>query len=630
MRKSEYRPDIDGLRAVAVMSVLLFHAGFSPFSGGFVGVDVFFVISGYLITKIIKDEVERCGSFSFSNFYVRRIRRLLPALLFTLVASLLLGFFLFSPQHLERLGKSVIAALFSVSNFFFWSESGYFDTASDLKPLLHTWSLSVEEQFYLVWPLLIFLSIKHLGRFSPWAISALGGLSLLGAVKMLGHDASGAYFLTPIRAYEFAIGAVLVWVGQYRLRSNLIMELLLTAGLTMVLVPVFVFDENTAFPGIAALVPCLGTAMAIYAGQARFTGILLRNPVSVKIGLFSYSLYLAHWPIYVFYKYYIFRDLVLVEKLGIVVASLLVGWGMYRLIETPFRKVGGYHVPKRKVFASYAVAAATLAAPSAMISANSGLEWRIPEEIRYVVSNVNKKRLETWKFVEGEGAPGKAPYSDDERHKVMVVGDSHGKDFFNALHLSGYLGSDIEVRFVEMKPGCLYELTSYNPPSRHNAEQRRRCREMGEAFLNDPNLDNSETWIYSARWNKFNSRYIPGFKEWLISNLDADLVVLGRKTEFKDVPELVINFGRLHGAGSVLHENIDHKVFSINEEVERVSEQAGVAYLDKHDIACLEDSCYVVDERDNLLYYDYGHFTLEGAEFFGQRMRDMGFLDEVL
>ncbi|SFU80040.1 Peptidoglycan/LPS O-acetylase OafA/YrhL, contains acyltransferase and SGNH-hydrolase domains [Halomonas korlensis] len=594
--------------------------------------DVFFVISGYLITKLIKEEIERTGRFSFPNFYVRRIRRLLPALLFTLVATLLLGIFLFSPQHLERLGKSTIAALFSVSNFFFWSESGYFDTASNLKPLLHTWSLSVEEQFYIVWPLLMLLAIRCLGKYAPWAIAALGGISLLGSVMMLSHDASGAYFLTPIRAYEFAIGAVLVWVGQYRLRSNLLMELLLITGLSMVLVPVFVFDENTAFPGVAALAPCLGTAMAIYAGQARFTGILLRNPVSVKIGLISYSLYLAHWPIYVFYKYYIFRDLVLVEKLGVVVTSLVVGWGMYKFIETPFRKAGGYHAPKRKVFASYAVAAATLAAPSAMISANNGLEWRVPGEIRETVANLNHKRNETWKFINGDNAIAVSPFSEDQKTKVLIVGDSHSKDIFNAFYLSGYLSESHEFRSSAIGPGCLYDVVGRAAPGWLSQDKRRGCNEEASKFLNDQHLSDADYIVLSSRWYKHTVQDAAPFIDFLRDNYDAKVILMGRAAEFQSVPDLVINFGRLAGVERLMYESRDSEIDTINKQLSLIASSKGVPYIDKLQIACLhnKNKCFAVDKSNNLLYYDYGHYTIEGARYFGRRMMELGLFSEVL
>ncbi|QNI02388.1 acyltransferase [Halomonas sp. SH5A2] len=630
MRKSEYRPDIDGLRTVAVMSVLLFHAGFSSFSGGFIGVDVFFVISGYLITMIIKEEVERTGHFSFSNFYVRRIRRLLPALLFTLVASLLLGVFLFSPQHLERLGKSTITALFSVSNFFFWSESGYFDTASDLKPLLHTWSLSVEEQFYLVWPLLIWLSIRYLGKYAPWSIATLGGFSLLGAVIMLGHDASGAYFLTPVRAYEFAIGAVLVWVCQYRLRSNVLMELLLLAGLSMVLIPVFIFDENTAFPGVAALAPCLGTAMAIYAGQARFAGIILRNPVAVKIGLISYSLYLAHWPIYVFYKYYVFRDLVPVEKFGVVFTSILVGWAMYKFIEIPFRKTRGHHAPKRKVFASYAVAAASLAAPSAMISANHGLEWRLPDEIRKAISELPEKNSETWVHVQGPEAPANQDFFSDERVKVLIVGDSHSKDTYNALYLDGYLRDIADIRRSEMDEACLHIFSSLNSSDSESADPR--CRNMASSLVSSDNFSNAEVVVFSTRWSWSTIKYISDFSEFLEEHTDAKLVLLGRSQEFKDVPDLIVRHGRLSGADKLLYDNRIETIDRLNDKVEDISKEVGAGYIDKQKLSCdfSARKCPAFDDNGNIIYYDYSHYTIPGARFIGGKMRREDFLTEFL
>ncbi len=201
-----YRPEIDGLRAVAVLLVIFFHYQFSIFGGGYVGVDVFFVISGYLITRLIKDQVEG-GNFSITSFYVRRMRRLFPALFFTLIITTLAAFLLFSAEHLERYGQSLIYALISVSNFFFWQEAGYFDLNAIVKPLLHTWSLSVEEQFYLIWPgllLLLFYPKKSSLALLGLAIVAVGSLYL--SESFLSSDPKAAFFLMPLRAFEFCIG----------------------------------------------------------------------------------------------------------------------------------------------------------------------------------------------------------------------------------------------------------------------------------------------------------------------------------------------------------------------------------------------------------------------------------------
>src|SRR5688572_16591631 len=209
-----YRRDIDGLRAIAVMSVVLYHYAPGTFPGGFVGVDVFFVISGFLITRLIHDAVI-ANNFSFADFYLRRVRRLFPALLFTLLASTLAAILFLSPNHLTQYGGSLVSAIFSVSNFYFWRQSGYFDAAADTKPLLHTWSLSVEEQFYLVWPAVLVLLLTKTPRLPLLVVvGALGIASVYLAERWLETDPSAAFFLAPARVIELASGAALVVLNR--------------------------------------------------------------------------------------------------------------------------------------------------------------------------------------------------------------------------------------------------------------------------------------------------------------------------------------------------------------------------------------------------------------------------------
>jgi peptidoglycan/LPS O-acetylase OafA/YrhL len=298
-----YRPEIDGLRAVAVISVLLYHVGVLQFSGGYVGVDVFFVISGFLITRIIFEEASRTGTFSFSNFYLRRLRRLFPALLTTVAISFLFGYWLLSPLNFREFGGSAITALTSVSNFFFWAHSGYFDTAAISKPLLHTWSLSVEEQFYLVWP--AFIATLTLKKWPvPVVLLAAGAASLLFNIPFSSGDTSTIFYLTPFRVFEFVIGAILIWLPQIsRYRIN---QALTLGGLLLIAFSVLTYTQKTIFPSFHALPPCIGAACVIYAGNNPIAKLLLGNRLSVFIGKISYSLYLVHWPLIVFYRYYVF------------------------------------------------------------------------------------------------------------------------------------------------------------------------------------------------------------------------------------------------------------------------------------------------------------------------------------
>ena len=375
-----YRPDIDGLRAIAVLSVLFFHFGVETFSGGFIGVDVFFVISGFLITRLIIDAIGN-ESFTFGGFYLRRARRLLPALLFTIFASFIVGCLIFSPQHLQRLGGSALHGILSISNFFFWSESGYFDADAKVKPLLHLWSLSVEEQFYFIWPLTLFFLQK--ARFSrittPLMFLLLGVASWAFAEWCLKSDPSAAFYLLPSRIVEFCMGAVMVRLVGISARPW-IREVALVVGLILIGYAAVFFTRQTPFPGTNALIPCLGTSLAIFGGSSRIVGALLRSTPMVFTGLISYSLYLCHWPIYVFYVYVTDSDqLAPLQIIGLTFLSFIVATLMYRFVERPFRfaKPGPQAVLASTRFAlTCSLIALVIAYLAASSWANGGWYWR--------------------------------------------------------------------------------------------------------------------------------------------------------------------------------------------------------------------------------------------------------------
>lgn len=375
---STYRPDIDGLRAIAVLAVLLHHLEVPGFAGGFVGVDVFFVISGFLITRIIVTEVG-AGTFKFSRFYVRRLRRLLPALLFTLLVTMVFGFLLLTPEHLIALARSGLFSLAWISNFLFYDEVGYFDIESRFKPLLHTWSLSIEEQYYLIWPALL---VVLLGRRRKW-LPLAGMLTLLvGGFAVssvwLALDPAGAFFLLPARIFEFAIGGLLVWIAPKYRPSPAAREVTTALGLAMIAAAVVLYSPLTPFPGIAALAPCMGAAFVIYGGEARFAGQILRNPASVGIGKISYSLYLIHWPLIIYFEYWKFGAIEPLDQFMLFTLAIAMAWLMFQFIETPFRRPEGWtwiprHLHPRAAITSM-VCVATL---SVTLGLWNGMLWRI-------------------------------------------------------------------------------------------------------------------------------------------------------------------------------------------------------------------------------------------------------------
>lgn len=336
-----YRKDIDGLRALAVVPVVLFHAGFTQFSGGFVGVDVFFVISGFLITGIIRHGMEK-GHYSVREFYERRIRRILPAFVAVTLVTLLLGWWLLLPDDFKAYGTSLWSSALFGSNIAFWQSSGdYFATPSEHQPLLHMWSLSVEEQFYIFFPLLIFALYKFkVQRFAIPFLLAIFLISLAISVYGAVYVPVATFYLLPTRAWELLAGGLLAYGIVSAPQNRIQAEIENLVGLALIVASIFLLNSHSFFPGAAAVLPVLGAVLILHAGTGNWpttvSNLLTLWPVRF-IGLISYSLYLWHWPIIVFTRYYLV-EIGLPEMILMVLASVVVAAASWRYIEAPFRQ----------------------------------------------------------------------------------------------------------------------------------------------------------------------------------------------------------------------------------------------------------------------------------------------------
>ena len=337
---ASYRPDIDGLRAIAVVGVVLFHAGLGM-PGGFAGVDVFFVISGYLITRLILRDL-KLGDFSILTFWERRIRRILPALTVVVVAVLVTGWFLSLPFHYLVTGQSAIALAALSSNIQFWRTTDYFAPDAEENPLLHTWSLSVEEQFYIIVPFLLFLLFRlRQGHLIPTLLMIGCMVSLILSVYHLRIDPSGAFYLLPSRAWELGVGSMLAVLPPARSRP--VQSALGYTCLALILLTFFFFDPRFPFPGIAALPPVLGAAFIILAGykntnesspEPMVTRVLGFQPI-VFVGLCSYSFYLWHWPFFAYHRYLFSSPPKPSIAVGYIVISFLMAITSLYLVEKP-------------------------------------------------------------------------------------------------------------------------------------------------------------------------------------------------------------------------------------------------------------------------------------------------------
>lgn len=477
MSTLKYREDIDGLRAIAVIPIVLFHAGFSSLHGGFIGVDVFFVISGYLITSIILKELHN-EQFSLVGFYERRARRILPALIVMVLATLIIGSIVFFPENLSNLSKSAIATMTFVPNIYFFSNTGYFTPSALDTPLLHTWSLGVEEQFYIFFPVFILLCVKVFNKVWTFRLTfVLFLLSFFLSAFLVHYKQSFTFYMLPTRAWELLVGSILAFGFLSERKSLLNRNILSIAGALLLCLGYIFIDESFPFPGPVALIPVVGTALIIYSGSGGDTLIsaLLSNRVLVFAGKISYSLYLWHWPITV-YLYY-FSDSSSTKYL-IVSASFLIAILSYRFVENRFRNKSLLGAEK-KVFAYSSLAILSICTASISIILNEGVASRFPQSVLEITDKermLHNNRDCHFMSVEDIASGGACVFGEvDVKPSVALIGDSHAdairpaiEDFILEKKLSA-------VQFTS--PGCRPLLDVY-------ANNSRKCINFIEASLN--------------------------------------------------------------------------------------------------------------------------------------------------
>lgn len=429
----KYRPEVDGLRAVAVVPVILFHAGLPGFSGGFVGVDVFFVISGYLITAILVSDLAQ-GRFSLARFYERRARRILPALFVVMAASVPFAYAWMMPQQYEAFSASLLAVALFGANILFWREDGYFAAAAELKPMLHTWSLAVEEQFYLVFPLLLMALWARGSRRLIWVVALIALCSLaLSEIGLRLPQVSDAavFYLLPTRAWELLAGALCALVAMRVTRFD---GWLAALGLAMIALSVAIFDHTTPFPSIWALLPVVGTVLVLRCARAEtVAGRLLSLRPFVWIGLISYSAYLWHQPLFAFARIRSFDPPSMAVMLGLSVVSLGLAWLTWRFVEQPFRRHKGRVLTgQAQVFGWSLAGLVAFAAVGTLGWQGNGLPQRLPPEaLRFAEAELDRNpylRDCNLSIYAPPPAHPFAPCSDfliDGSADVVIMGDSH-------------------------------------------------------------------------------------------------------------------------------------------------------------------------------------------------------------
>jgi len=496
---TNYRADIDGLRAIAVIPVLLFHSGISLFSGGFVGVDVFFVISGYLITSMLVQEI-REGTFSIVSFYERRIRRIFPALFVVIGFSSIVSFFVLMPSDFKEFGKSVVAASLFASNMLFLRSLDYFAAPAELAPLLHTWSLAVEEQFYISFPIFLFLVFRFFHARWIMSIVPIFILSFAASIWGVSNYPAAAFYLAPTRAWELMLGSLLA-VGAFPSTSNqLFRESFSIVGFGLIVWSVITLSPDLSFPGWHALFPCVGAGLIIYSGIGgrSIVGRVLEKKPLVFLGLISYSLYLWNWVLIAAARYYLVRELSGAETAVLLVTSLVIATVSWHFIEKPFRRRDGA-MTRRVVFLSACGAVSVATALGMFVYANDGLPQRFPVQLQAILERHYEDGFFSPKCYKtpAEIAEGNVCGLGDKAagtRSFLLWGDSHATSLAHAIDLQakkyGVAGSLVYYR------GCppLLGITLFDSPSTF------QCKETNDAVLPMLARTHIMTVIMHARW----------------------------------------------------------------------------------------------------------------------------------
>jgi peptidoglycan/LPS O-acetylase OafA/YrhL len=503
-----YRADIDGLRAVAVVPVVLFHIGAPIFSGGFVGVDIFFVISGYLITSIILPDIDK-RRFSIASFYERRARRIFPALFSVLFFCALVGFAVMSPSDYNSLGQSMVAAAFFVSNIFFWRQTNYFSGSASESPLLHTWSLSIEEQFYLFYPLLLTLTPRRTGaRLAVISIVCISSFAA-GAILIF-FKPSATFYLGPTRAWELMVGGLIALAPSTR-RGNLDLCAAIS-GAALIAFSILTYSSSMRFPGVAALPPAVGAALVIWSGVSGQTFVhrLLGLPFMTAIGKASYSLYLWHFPLIAFASYVELGGLSLKVKAGLCAASFVVSFLSLKYIELPFRQTSQPGSGRRPVAAALS-GMIVACGVGLLIKVYAGFPARLdPTSSVYLDAERDKERhhMECMSLEKRVVPPSQACRlgSAGANPHVLLWGDSHAVVTGSAMeeaskrnNASFLLAASVDCPLgigFGIDPSIGSDLAA-NPGYQHCEEYN---KEMLQFVQSHPEID---TVVLSSRWTNW-------------------------------------------------------------------------------------------------------------------------------
>jgi peptidoglycan/LPS O-acetylase OafA/YrhL len=623
--KPTYRPEIDGLRAVAVGAVILYHAqititDFQPFKGGFIGVDIFFVISGYLITSIILKELVTTGSFSFKHFYERRIRRILPVLLFVILISLPFAWMYLIPSSFVDFSKSILYSLGFSSNFYFhYSGQVYGALAGPFVPFLHTWSLSVEEQYYILFPIVLLIIFKYFRKYLIH-ILILGFFISLGLADWTSRNyPSTSFYFIHTRMWELLAGSILAYfeiTNGHRSKNKLFRLILPTIGLLLIGHSILFFKDNMFHPSFYTLSPVLGVCLIIwFSNKSEFVTKILSTKLFVGIGLISYSLYLWHYPIFAFLKINGLISGSLIGRLILIPALFFLSILSYLFVERYFRnkKVSFSIVIRFLIIILIAVIIFNL-----KVINEDGFKVRF-ENLKEINENYNPDNIYLGKTRMNNSINNLSDF-DKKDFNIIIMGDSHGGDLFNALYLNRNLFDGIKFYFIERPLHQWFYKGVLPLPEEDNY------------------LKQANAIILSYRWDEYHLNLLKDNFEQ-INKLNEKISITSKKNEYTVFSKL---YPLLDYEILFKNKNIDYfglkklffenRVISsnsiINQKVKNFALKKSLIYLNNEDYMCnvVKKECDYVDDNGHKIFYDYGHYTEYGARYFGKKIYETNWL----
>jgi peptidoglycan/LPS O-acetylase OafA/YrhL len=606
-----YRSEIDGLRAIAVLPVIFFHAGWGAFSGGFVGVDVFFVISGFLITNLLVTDL-KTGQFSLLNFYERRIRRIFPALIIVSFACVPFAYSFFKPHDFRGFLESLVATSAFSSNILFWMETGYFDTAAELKPLLHTWSLAVEEQFYIFFPILLLVVWSSDVRIVVTVFVLVFAASFATAVATVNPFPQAAFFLIHTRAWELILGSILAlfMVQRPEAGTKFLREAAGWGGVALIAIAIVAFDRSTKVPGIATLAPCLGAAAIIFGAQeGTLVARLLSFRPLVGIGLISYSAYLWHQPVFAFARYSRFGYVTTAEWVAFHLVVLIFAWLTWWSVERPIRQ-RKFLAGRRTIFALPVIF--VLAATISFWVLTSWREGTMSAADWDILGEQDTRNKYVWalkRHVQGQS------YSENERIHLLVIGDSASGDLINMIS--------------EMNHSNIFELSSLTIPRscgniafdlerfvKKIPEQRANACEKADRY-SDPQtialIKASDIVLIANRWSDWEVALLAESTDGLVAQYGNKFLIFGSKAISVDL-DLFLGMPEADRVSSRVTAQLNDAELN-----RRLSLGLGTRFVDAYDLFCDDIGCRVFDDNGKLLIYDNFHLTRAGASFLGDR-----------